>query len=106
MLPVFSGRPDERPLATAMRKGAKRVRVHLEGQVNGIHEVTGSIPVSSTNSNNKLAMTQGGPDASEPPLCHVCVTSREASRNSVGQRGPRTSSIEIVPLALWRRASA
>ena len=43
--------------------------------MNGIHEVMGSIPISSTNSDNDLGTTQGGPDASEPSLCHVCVTS-------------------------------
>jgi hypothetical protein len=50
--------------------------------VNGIHEVMGSIPISSTNSDNNLGTRQSGPEASEPPLCHVCVTFRRASRNA------------------------
>ncbi len=40
----------------------------------GIHEVMGSIPISSTNSDNDLGTRHGGRDASEPRLCHVCVT--------------------------------
>jgi hypothetical protein len=42
--------------------------------MNGIHEVTGSIPVSSTNSSNNLGTTPGSLDASRGLLCHVCVT--------------------------------
>jgi pimeloyl-ACP methyl ester carboxylesterase len=40
----------------------------------------GSIPISSTNSNNDLGATQGGRDASEPPLCHVCDASPDQLR--------------------------
>jgi len=44
------------------------------GLNDGIHDVMGSIPISSTSSGNDLGTTQGGQDASQPPLCHVCVT--------------------------------
>jgi parallel beta-helix repeat protein len=43
-------------------------------QVNGIHEVTGSIPVNSTNSDNDLGNETKRPGRLGAPLCHVCVT--------------------------------
>jgi hypothetical protein len=49
-------------------------------EVNGIHEVMGSIPISSTNSSNNLGTRQGSRDASSGLLCHVCVTSIGALR--------------------------
>src|SRR6185369_16540516 len=57
----------------------------LGARVNGIHEVTGSIPVSSTNSGNNLGTTQRGPDARpESRDSRVCDAVRSL-RNEQGQ---------------------
>jgi hypothetical protein len=43
------------------------------GQVNGIHEVMGSIPISSTNSSNNLAGQQIGEEADLSISCLFSV---------------------------------
>src|SRR5688500_9111967 len=53
---------------------------------NGIHEVTGSIPVSSTNSDNNLAMTPGWPGRLGAALGHV-----------VSSRGPTPCCAPLSP---------
>jgi hypothetical protein len=46
----------------------------LGERMNGIHEVRGSIPLGSTNSNRtKSSQTQSEPSAFHRKLCHLCA---------------------------------
>ena len=61
----------------------------LGARVNGIHEVTGSIPVSSTKSINKLAATH--PEAM-PAVSILCLFKRAAAAQVAaiaGEKGSR-----------------